>query len=119
MLKSLKIFFVVIIILLVGQVIPYRYDSTSDKRYEISKETETLLKGLKEPLKIDILLHGKMPAEYHRLRRETKELLKSMNQKSKKIIFEFIDPFDGEDDLNSLINEMEKYGISPDVSIEN
>ena len=119
MLKSLKIFFVVIIILLVGQVIPYRYDSTSDKRYEISKETEILLKGLKEPLKIDILLHGKMPAEYHRLRRETKELLKSMNQKSKKIIFEFIDPFDGEDDLNSLINEMEKYGISPEVSIEN
>ena len=89
MLKSLKNFFVVIIILLVGQVIPYRYDSTSDKRYEISKETEILLKGLKEPLKIDILLHGKMPAEYHRLRRETKELLKSMNQKSKKIIFEF------------------------------
>ena len=119
MLKSLKIFFVVIIILLVGQVIPYRYDSTSDKRYEISKETEILLKGLKEPLKIDILLNGKMPAEYHRLRRETKELLKSMNQKSKKIIFEFIDPFDGEDDLNSLINEMEKYGISPEVSIEN
>ncbi len=119
MLKVLKIFLVITIILFVGQIIPYRFDSTSDKRYKISKETEVLLKELKEPIKIDILLHGRMPAEYHRLRRETKELLKSMNQKSEKIIFEFINPFNGEDDLNSLINEMEKYGISPEISIEN
>ena len=119
MLKVLKIFLVMTIILFVGQIIPYRFDSTSDKRYKISNETEVLLKELKEPIKIDILLHGRMPAEYHRLRRETKELLKSMNQKSEKIIFEFINPFDGEDDLNSLINEMEKYGISPEISIEN
>ena len=119
MLKVLKIFLVITIILFVGQIIPYRFDSTSDKRYEISKEIEILLKELKEPIKIDILLHGRMPAEYHRLRRETKELLKSMNQKSEKIIFEFINPFNGEDDLNSLINEMEKYGISPEISIEN
>ena len=105
--------------MVIGQIIPYRFDSTSDKRFEISNETELILKELEEPIKIDILLHGKMPAEYHRLRRETKELLKSMNQKSQKIIFEFIDPFDGEEDANSLINEMEKYGISPEISFEN
>ncbi len=117
--KVLKIFIGVIFILFIGQIIPYRFDSTSDKRFEISNETELILKDLEEPIKIDILLHGKMPAEYHRLRRETKELLKSMNQKSEKIIFEFIDPFDGEEDANSLINEMEKYGISPEISFEN
>ncbi len=117
--KVLKIFIGVIFILFIGQIIPYRFDSTSDKRFEISNETELILKELEEPIKIDILLHGKMPAEYHRLRRETKELLKSMNQKSEKIIFEFIDPFDGEEDANSLINEMEKYGISPEISFEN
>ncbi len=117
--KVLKIFLGVIFILFIGQIIPYRFDSTSDKRFEISNETELILKELEEPIKIDILLHGKMPAEYHRLRRETKELLKSMNQKSEKIIFEFIDPFDGEEDANSLINEMEKYGISPEISFEN
>ena len=117
--KVLKIFLGVIFILFIGQILPYRFDSTSDKRFEISNETELILKELEEPIKIDILLHGKMPAEYHRLRRETKELLKSMNQKSEKIIFEFIDPFDGEEDANSLINEMEKYGISPEISFEN
>ena len=117
--KVLKIFIGVIFILFIGQIIPYRFDSTSDKRFEISNETELILQELEEPIKIDILLHGKMPAEYHRLRRETKELLKSMNQKSEKIIFEFIDPFDGEEDANSLINEMEKYGISPEISFEN
>tara|TARA_B100000287_G_scaffold177020_1_gene167032 strand:- start:918 stop:2567 length:1650 start_codon:yes stop_codon:yes gene_type:complete len=117
--KVLKIFIGVIFILFIGQIIPYRFDSTSDKRFEISNETELILKELEEPIKIDILLHGKMPTEYHRLRRETKELLKSMNQKSEKIIFEFIDPFDGEEDANSLINEMEKYGISPEISFEN
>ena len=119
MMKVLKIFLGVIFILFIGQIIPYRFDSTSDKRFEISNETELILEELEEPIKIDILLHGKMPAEYHRLRRETKELLKSMNQKSEKIIFEFIDPFDGEEDANSLINEMEKYGISPEISFEN
>ena len=119
MMKVLKIFLGVIFILFIGQIIPYRFDSTSDKRFEISNETELILKELEEPIKIDILLHGKMPTEYHRLRRETKELLKSMNQKSEKIIFEFIDPFDGEEDANSLINEMEKYGISPEISFEN
>ena len=119
MMKVLKIFLGVIFILFIGQIIPYRFDSTSDKRFEISNETELILKELEEPIKIDVLLHGKMPAEYHRLRRETKELLKSMNQKSEKIIFEFIDPFDGEEDANSLINEMEKYGISPEISFEN
>ncbi|MEE3034322.1 MAG: gliding motility-associated ABC transporter substrate-binding protein GldG [Bacteroidota bacterium] len=119
MIKIFKIFLIVITIVTIGKIFPYRVDLTIDKRYEISEETEMLLKKFNQPLKIDILLHGKMPSEYHRLRRETKELLKSMQQKSNKIIFEFIDPFKGEDDLNELISEMERYGILPEVTLEN
>ena len=44
--KVLKIFIGVIFILFIGQILPYRFDSTSDKRFEISNETELILKEL-------------------------------------------------------------------------
>ena len=119
MVQIFKNFLIVIVILSIGEIFPYRIDLTADKRYELSKETELILKGFIHPIKIDVLLSGKMPAEFHRLRRETKELLKSMQRKSNKIVFEFIDPFEGEEDVESLVSEMERYGISPETTFEN
>ena len=66
----LKMLIIIIVLVATGQWINLRFDLTKNHRYTLSDQTKVLLKNVDQPLKIDIFLEGKLPAEFLRLRKE-------------------------------------------------
>jgi gliding-associated putative ABC transporter substrate-binding component GldG len=109
---------IIIVLVVIGQLINLRYDLTKNQRHTLSSRTKMLLKNIDQPLKIDIFLEGKLPAEFLRLRKEISELIKSFQQNTDQIVYEYIDPFEGAKDTNSLVDEMKSFGITPEYIVQ-
>jgi len=109
---------IIIVLVVIGQLINLRYDLTKNQRHTLSSPTKMLLKNIDQPLKIDIFLEGKLPAEFLRLRKEISELIKSFQQNTDQIVYEYIDPFEGAKDTNSLVDEMKSFGITPEYIVQ-
>jgi ABC-2 type transport system permease protein len=97
-----------------AQWIDFQLDFTQDQRYTLNSSTIETLETLDRPIKIDVFLSGKLPADYLRLLGEIKGLIQSMEAHSNKILIEYIDPYEGASNSAELINEMNQYGISPE-----
>ena len=110
---------IIIVFVAIGQRINFRFDLTKNHRHTISDQTKVLLKNIDQPLKIDIFLEGKLPPEFLRLRKEVSELIKSIRQHTDQIVYEYIDPFEGAKDNNSLVDEMKSFGITPEYVVQN
>tara|TARA_S200000501_G_scaffold197618_1_gene185964 strand:+ start:728 stop:2383 length:1656 start_codon:yes stop_codon:yes gene_type:complete len=97
-----------------AQWINIQFDFTQDQRYTLDSSTIEILEKLDRPIKIDVFLNGKLPADYLRLLGEIKGLIQSMEAHSDQILVEYIDPFEGASNSAELIEEMNQYGISPE-----
>lgn len=73
-------------------IFDYTFDLTNDKRYSLSIETRKQLVKVNEPITIDLLLHGKLPAPFLRLKSETDQLLQSIKNLNPKISYRYLDP---------------------------
>ena len=92
-----------LLLILLAQGIDYRWDMTQDQRYTLSDNIKTLLSELEKPLKIDIFLTGKLPADYLRLHREITTLIKGMEEHTDQLVVGFINPFEGAASTEALI----------------
>lgn len=113
-LSLLRNLFFPLIFVITAQWTDLRLDLTQDQRYTLNPSTIESLVNIEKPLRIDVFLSGKLPAEYLRLQREIKALFKSMQTHTDKISIEYIDPFEGASSSAELIDEMNKFGISPE-----
>ena len=113
-LSLLRNLFFPLIFVITAQWIDLRLDLTQDQRYTLNSSTIESLVNIEKPLRIDVFLSGKLPAEYLRLLREIKALFKNMQTHTDKISIEYIDPFEGASNSAVLIDEMNKFGISPE-----
>ena len=113
-LSLLRNLFFPLIFVIAAQWIDLRLDLTQDQRYTLNSSTIESLVNIEKPLRVDVFLSGKLPAEYLRLLREIKALFKSMQTHTDKISIEYIDPFEGASSSAELIDEMNKFGISPE-----
>ena len=89
-------------------------DLTKEKRFTLSPSTERLLKNMKEVAVIDVYLKGKFPAGLQRLQEAVRERLRSFKDVAgNKIIFRFIDPFDGksEAERKQIAHELDQKGV--------
>jgi gliding-associated putative ABC transporter substrate-binding component GldG len=106
-LSSLWWIFLLILIIAVNflaSVFHSRLDLTKEKRYTLSRATEDLLKGLDEPVVIDVFLKGDFPSGFKKLSISTSELLKEFKERGKgKIVYNFYEP-------NEMISADRKYG---------
>ena len=109
---------VTVIVIIMGHQIPGQLDMTSDQRFSLSTITKSKLDSVKSPIKIDIFLSGKLPADYLRLRSEIKTLLEVMKNKNNKITYEFIDLFEKESNMQSVISELAEFGLTPEMVYE-
>ncbi len=109
----------VFILQIIASTYSYRFDLTSDKRYSLSLDSKTFLLNVKEPIRVDVFLNGKLPQEYQRLRTEIDVLLQSIVNQNGHFYYEFIDPFEGRPDTNQLLEEMSQYGLYPELIVEN
>lgn len=103
-----------LILILLFQRVDYRFDMTQDQRFSLNENTEILLNELEQPLKIDIFLTGRLPADYLRLQREIITLIKVMEEYTDQLVVNFIDPFEGAESTDALIKEMNQYGLPPE-----
>lgn len=106
-----------VLLILLAQGIDYRWDMTQDQRYTLSDNIKTLLSELEKPLKIDIFLTGKLPADYLRLQREITTLIKGMEEHTDQLVVGFINPFEGAASTEALIGEMTQYGLPPEYIV--
>lgn len=103
-----------LLLILLAQGLDYRWDMTQDQRFSLSENTKTLLNELKQPLKVDIFLTGKLPSDYLRLQREITTLIKGMEEYTDQLVVSFIDPFEGAESTEALIREMTQFGLLPE-----
>ena len=86
------------IILLLMQVLFFfnsQWDLTLDQRYTLADNTVEIAQSIEQPILIDVMLGGDLPANYQRLRTELTILLKQISEQNELIQYNFVDPFDG------------------------
>ena len=103
-----------LLIILIFQGIDYRLDMTKDQRYKLSNATTNMLISLDSPIKIDVFLTGQLPADYLRLQREITTLIKGMEEYTDQLLVSFVNPFNGAESTEKLLEEMTQYGLPPE-----
>ena len=89
-------------------------DLTKEKRFTLSPSTKKLLGNMKEVAVVDVYLKGKFPAMLQRLQEAVRERLRSFKDYAgNKIVFHFIDPFEGktESEQKIIAHDLEAKGI--------
>ena len=90
---------IMVLLNVIGSYVFTRFDLTSEKRYTLSPTTKEILKNLDDYVYFRVYLEGnELPAEYKKMRRETKEMLDEFRAYSKFIDYEFINPGEGDND---------------------
>ena len=95
-----------------------QWDLTLDQRYTLSENTVEIVEGVKQPIIIDVMLGGNLPANYQRLRTELTVLLKQVNHQNEFVQYNFVDPFEGVENKEGLIEELYRFGLSPEIEID-
>ena len=107
--------FVVLVNLIAG-LKPLRIDLTSEGRYTLSQPTRQLLTRLEEPVTIDVLLSGEMPAGFKKLSNSTNDLLQEFKSAGRSNFrFRFVKPGEGlnEEQKNTLYDSLARMGLNP------
>ena len=90
---------IVVLVNVIGSYVFTRFDLTSEKRYTLSPTTKEILRNVNDYVYFRVYLDGNdLPAEYKKMRRETKEMLDEFRAYSKFIDYEFINPGEGDND---------------------
>ena len=107
---------VVVFINVIGSFLFGRIDMTDDHRYSLSKSTKELLKNVDEPILFRVYLDGDdMPAEFKRLRNETKDMLNQFRAYNHNVDYEFVNPGDlaSDQERNELYKDLVSHDIQP------
>jgi len=104
--------------LLVLNVISSRFfttfDLTEDKRFSLTKQTSDLLEAVEYPIKINVLLDGKLPTSFQRLQQATVDILDEYQSYNSNIDVSLRDPISGTVDMiNAKKEALAKQGIFP------
>lgn len=115
--------FLLLIIMLnvIGSYVFTRLDLTSEKRYTLSKQTKELIKNLDDIVFFRVYLEGELPAQYRKLRNETKTMLSEFRSYGKNNIqFEFVDITADKDRraIQQIVDDLSGKGIKPIVDVE-
>jgi ABC-2 type transport system permease protein len=105
-----------ILLNVIGTKLHSRLDVTDDSRFTLSAPTQKFLKSMPNPINIKILLDGKMPANYEKLRTATIDMLEGFKEASGgKVLYSFENPLEGKsmDEKIKLGETLKQKGIFP------
>ncbi len=89
-------------------------DLTEENRFTLTQPTKNLLKSIKEPVTVRILLEGEFPAGFKRLQNGVKEMLDDMRSETGYIEYSFENPNIGSaKEISMRREELAKDGINP------
>lgn len=101
-----------IIINLFSHYVYHRFDLTQDKRYTLSEAAKNTVTSVDSPIYVDVFLKGNLPSEFKRLQKETQQLLSEFTAFNSNVIFEFINPLEGEEDSAAIQQQMMEFGLT-------
>lgn len=105
---------ILILVYIVCQFLYTTIDATEERRYTLTPATKKLVRSLDDRVYVKVLLDGKFPAGFKRLRESTSDILRQFTQASKEIEYEFEDPNKGSiEEINERRKELGKKGIIP------
>jgi len=94
--NMLKLLIGLVLVVILNQLVakfPMRFDLTDEKRFSISKASESLLKNLDDVVYIEVYLDGELPSGFKRLKKSIKETLEEYAYYAgDNIEYKFIDP---------------------------
>jgi ABC-2 type transport system permease protein len=101
-----------------------RFDFTKEKRYTLSAISKNVMDSLPKIVKVTVYLQGSdMPSGFKRLQGATRDMLLDMQAySSRKLQFEFVDPFGGmnQEQQQQAIQQLQAKGIEPtNLSVKN
>ncbi|MEK9782701.1 MAG: gliding motility-associated ABC transporter substrate-binding protein GldG [Flavobacteriales bacterium] len=99
-------------LILLHSYFPGQIDFTADQRYTLSPTAINTLEATTTPLRVDVFLSGDLPNNFQRLRQETQTLLEQMARK-RPLLLNYINPFEGSDNVTAIVEEMLQYGLQP------
>lgn len=83
---------IIVLVNILGHFFFGRLDLTEDKRYTLSPTTKQILKQTNDVVFIRCYLEGDIPADFKRLRNETRELIHQFRAYDNDIEYEFVNP---------------------------
>jgi ABC-2 type transport system permease protein len=106
---------IIIVLNILSQFLYTRLDLTTEKRYSLSDATKKFLKNLDDVVLFKVYLEGDFPANYKRLKMETKEMLDEFRAYSKNIEYKFINPAEGKDKkaAKNFYKQLVEKGLVP------
>ncbi len=105
----------IMILNITGSSYFFRIDMTSEKRYSLTPATKNLIRNLDDVIYFRVYLEGSFPAEFRRLRNETREMLNEFSAYSDYIQYDFINPTEGDDSkqLEARYRMLMEKGLEP------
>lgn len=96
-----------------------RLDMTRDQRYTLSRIAKNTAAPFESPLVIDVLLGPDLPAEFAKLKAETRQLLEEFQAENRNIRVNFIDPLEGQESPDAVMADLQGLGLTPvNVTVE-
>jgi len=109
---------IVVFVNIIGSFMFKRIDLTTEKRYTLSSNTKKIISDLEDIIYFRVFLEGDLPAQYKKLRNETKIMLDEFRSYNKQNIqYEFVDITKGKDrkQIHDIIQDFRGRGIQPIV----
>lgn len=105
---------IIVLVNVISNYVYHRFDFTEEKRYSLTDPTKELVSTLEDVVYVKVYLEGKMPAEYERLKNETKEILNELRVNANgNLEYEFIDltEITDEEERSNVYRELYRKGI--------
>ncbi|NNE77080.1 MAG: gliding motility-associated ABC transporter substrate-binding protein GldG, partial [Pricia sp.] len=111
---------VVILINLLAHLLHMRFDLTEDNRYTLSEPALAAVNGFNNPVIVDVLLDGNLPAEFLKLKSETRQILEEFAAKNNTIKFNFVNLLENTAQIEGTLTDLQALGLTPtQVTVEN
>lgn len=107
---------IVLLLWVIGSMVHFRLDLTTEKRYTLTSETKSVLRKLPDEVLVKVYLEGDLPAGFKKLRNSIKETLDEFRvYGGNNIQYEFINPSESKDAKvrSQLINDLYEKGLRP------
>jgi len=109
-----------VLINLIASLVYSRFDLTEDKRYTLADATVAVTTNFESPVIVDVLLEGDLPAEFQKLKAETRQLLEAFASVNSNIKYSFEDPLEDPSLAESTLIQLQGLGLTPaNVTTEN
>ncbi|SHJ36145.1 gliding motility-associated ABC transporter substrate-binding protein GldG [Pseudozobellia thermophila] len=96
-----------------------RFDLTEDHRFTLSDQAIHIASKFEKPVIVDVLLDGKLPPEFAKLRTETDQILEEFAAENNNIKFSFVDPLEDAGQTENVMAELQALGLRPaQVTVE-